>query len=79
MARKVSSNPADSTADLGFEAKNGGHSSGARKTAKGSPQGERGGWNQYLIHKFPTLPDLFRTLLHERMATKTCVHELNCF
>jgi len=29
------------------EGKNGGHSSGARKTAKGSPQGERGGVHQF--------------------------------
>ena len=29
------------------EGKNGGHSSGAKKTAKGSPQGERGGVHQF--------------------------------
>lgn len=48
MARKASSKPdsgSSSTATIGFG--NDGQPSGARQTAKGSPQGGRGGVHQF--------------------------------
>ena len=49
------------------EGKNGGHSSGARKTAKGSPEGERGG-----VHQFYTPSCVVRCLV-EMLAPYTAL------
>ena len=71
MARKASSKPesSNSTATIGFEAQNGGQSSGARSTAKANSQDESSGvhqfgvqpkgnanfrWVQHLIHHLAT-------------------------
>ena len=55
------------------EGKNGGHSRGARKTATGSPQGERGG-----VHQFYTLSCVVRCLVEMLAPNKGRIYDPAC-
>ncbi|CAN5874688.1 hypothetical protein BH11VER1_BH11VER1_30520 [soil metagenome] len=55
------------------EGKNGGHSSGARKTAAGSPQGERGG-----VHQFYSPSCVVRLLVEMLAPYKGRIYDPAC-
>lgn len=76
MTRKESSKPdsdCSSAATIGFEAMDSGQPNGARQTAKGSPQGERGG-----VHQFYTPSCVGRSLVEIPASDQGRIYDTAC-